>query len=351
MYFSNQIIQWYNTHKRDLPWRNTKDPYHIWLSEIMLQQTRVNQGLPYYLRFLEHFPTVHDLAKADEEKVLKLWQGLGYYSRARNLHKTAQFVSNELGGQFPDTKKELLKLKGVGDYTSSAIASFAFNEATPVVDGNVNRVLSRFFGIDEAVNEKVGQTLIQEKAQLVLNAKKPAQHNQAIMEFGALQCKPKNPYCNLCPLQSKCVAFQQGMVEQLPVKLKKTKVQTRYLSYYVIVDDFKKTILQQRKGKGIWENLFEFPVVEQNKEPNIQVVEDEYEKLFNFKNSTLKKMNQEPIVHNLSHRKLIANFYLAEVAKVEKKELENHQQLTKLAELEKLPVPVLIANFIKDFLL
>ena len=351
MFFSKQITQWYTAHKRDLPWRNTKEAYPIWLSEIMLQQTRVDQGLPYFLKFLEHFPKVENLAEATEEKVLKLWQGLGYYSRARNLHATAKYITENLNGEFPNTKDGLLQLKGVGDYTSSAIASFAFNEATPVVDGNVNRVLSRYFGIDLPVNESAGQNLIKEKAIEVLDKKNPALHNQAIMEFGALQCKPKNPYCHICPLQSKCVAYQQGMVERLPLKIKKTKVQTRFLNYFVLIDPNQNTIVQQRKGKGIWENLFEFPVAEFSKKPKLIEVEKEMRSIFPIEISSTEKANLKPVIHLLSHRKLIADFYILKIQSLQKNTFQKNQKLLNLSELETVPVPVLMANFIKEYLL
>lgn len=351
MSFSAQIIAWYKLHKRDLPWRKTTDPYPIWLSEIMLQQTRVTQGLPYYLAFTQAFPEVEKLAAASEEKVLKLWQGLGYYSRARNLHTTAKYVSENLNGKFPTTKKELLGLKGIGDYTASAIASFAFNEAVAVVDGNVNRVLSRYFGIDLPVNVKTGQTLIKEKANQVLDPKNPALHNQAIMEFGALQCKPKNPYCHLCPLQKDCVAFQQGKVDLLPVIIKKTKVQTRYLAYFIFQDKKQQSLIQQRIGKGIWENLYEFPVLESTQKPSQQKLQQELETNYKIDISSIEKANPKPIVHLLSHRKLIADFYLVTTEEIPQEAIQKNQKLIPLEQLEAFPVSVLMANFIKDYLL
>jgi A/G-specific adenine glycosylase len=351
MPFSAEITEWYKLHKRDLPWRKTTDPYLIWLSEIMLQQTRVAQGLPYYLAFTKAFPNVENLAQATEEEVLKLWQGLGYYSRARNLHATAKWVAFQLKGDFPTTKNELLKLKGVGDYTASAIASFAFNEAVAVVDGNVNRVLSRYFGIDLPVNEKTGQELIKEKATSVLNPKNPALHNQAIMEFGALQCKPKKPYCNFCPLQNECVAFQQGKVELLPVKIKKTKVQTRYLAYFIFEDAKQQTLIKQRKGKGIWENLYEFPRIEFTKKITKKDIQQELDANYALEITSIEKANPKPIVHLLSHRKLLADFYMVKTQEIPQKAIQQNQKLVNLKELERFPVPVLMANFIKEYLL
>ena len=209
MLFSKKLKHWYSNNKRELPWRQTKDPYFIWLSEIILQQTQVNQGLPYYVKFTENFPTIYHLASADESAVLKLWQGLGYYSRARNLHATAKYVVSELDGKFPNNYKDLIKLKGIGDYTASAIASICFNEATAVVDGNVYRVLSRYFGIDTPINSSKGAKVFKQLAQELIDLKDPATFNQAIMEFGATQCKPQNPDCKICPFNASCIAFKK----------------------------------------------------------------------------------------------------------------------------------------------
>ena len=262
MSFAPKILNWYYEHQRNLPWRETRDPYKVWLSEIILQQTRVAQGMPYYLRFVEAFPTVHDLANAPEEQVLKLWQGLVYYSRARNLHATAKTVVEDFDGKFPDTYKGLKSLKGVGDYTASAIASFCFDAPEPVVDGNVYRVLSRYFGIDIPINSTEGIKYFKELAREVMDSENIRDYNQGIMEFGAIQCAPKNPYCLLCPLQESCVALQENKVDQLPVKLNKTKIRNRYFNYLVLLDDDGNTILEQRRGKGIWQNLYQFPLIE-----------------------------------------------------------------------------------------
>ena len=223
MNFSNSLLLWYLQNKRDLPWRNTTNPYPIWLSEIMLQQTRVAQGLPYFLAFTEAFPTILDLAKADEEQVLKLWQGLGYYSRARNMHKTAQIIAFELGGNFPNNYNDLIKLKGIGEYTAAAIASFAFNEVVPAVDGNVFRVLSRYFNIDTDIASSGAKKEFTALAKELIPNDNPALFNQAIMEFGALQCVPKNPNCESCIFNSSCAALQKKKVAELPVKSKKVK--------------------------------------------------------------------------------------------------------------------------------
>ena len=264
-HFSKKLILWYLDHKRDLPWRTTAIPYYIWLSEIILQQTRVEQGLPYYQAFVSVYPTVKKLANASEEEVLKLWQGLGYYSRARNLHTTANYVSNELSGIFPTSYKELIKLKGVGDYTASAIASICFNEATAVVDGNVYRALARYFGIATPINSSLGIKEFKNLAQQLIDVDKPGNHNQALMEFGARQCKPQNPNCEICIFNDSCIALQQKKISELPVKLKKTKVKNIYFNYIVLIFKNKKTLLQKRIGKGIWQNLYEFPLIETEK--------------------------------------------------------------------------------------
>ena len=232
MSFAPKILNWYYKHQRDLPWRETREPYKVWLSEIILQQTRVAQGMPYYYRFVKAFPAVDDLARAPEEEVLKLWQGLGYYSRARNLHATAKIVAEDFDGKFPETYKGLKSLKGVGDYTASAIASFCFDVPEPVVDGNVYRVLSRYFGVGTPINSTQGVKYFKELAREVMDADNIRDYNQGIMEFGAIQCAPKKPYCLLCPLQDSCVALKENKVDQLPVKLGKTKVRSRYFNIW-----------------------------------------------------------------------------------------------------------------------
>ncbi len=346
MNFSKKLIFWYLENKRSMPWRKTTDPYCIWLSEIMLQQTRVEQGLPYYLSFTEAFPTVFDLAKASEEKVLKLWQGLGYYSRARNLHTTAKYVANELDGVFPNNYKELLKLKGVGDYTASAIASICFQEAVPVVDGNVYRVLSRYFGIDTPINSTAGVKEFKELAITLMDHEDPANYNQAIMEFGALQCKPKNPYCIVCPLNESCVALQKQTVTELPKKLKKLKVKNRYFNYLVLVVNGETTLVRQRTGKGIWQNLYEFPLIETTKEVALETLEKD--KLFkSLKNATITLYNGETKIHKLSHQHLHTRFYIVEL-----KELPLWSKEYVSCDFNKLreyPVPILLGKFIESF--
>ncbi len=264
--FAHALETWYPRHRRDLPWRNTTNPYYIWLSEVILQQTRVAQGLPYYNRFLEAYPTLADLALAPEQELLRLWQGLGYYSRARNLHQTAKFIHSSLAGQFPGTYAALLALKGVGTYTAAAVASFAFGERVAVLDGNVYRVLARVFGIGEDITTPGAKKTFTALANgLIAHAEDPAAYNQAIMEFGAIQCTPVAPDCLLCPLQQQCVAYQTGQQKRLPVKKKKAAVRVRFLTYLVFRQGSGPTLrlaLHQRTGRDIWQDLYEFYALE-----------------------------------------------------------------------------------------
>ena len=344
-HFSKKLILWYLDHKRDLPWRTTAIPYYIWLSEIILQQTRVEQGLPYYQAFVSVYPTVKKLANASEEEVLKLWQGLGYYSRARNLHTTANYVSNELSGIFPTSYKELIKLKGVGDYTASAIASICFNEATAVVDGNVYRVLARYFGIATPINSSFGIKEFKNVAQQLIDIDHPGNHNQALMEFGARQCKPQNPNCEICIFNDSCIALQQKKVSELPVKLKKTKVKNIYFNYIVLIFKNKKTFLQKRIGKGIWQNLYEFPLIETEKNfkleelNSLHIFQDVSRK---FEINSLVLYNEMPILHKLSHRNIYTQFWIAETSK-------NNDEAISISQIETYPVPKLIGNFITTF--
>ena len=337
MQFSNSLISWYLQNKRDLPWRNTDDPYLIWLSEIMLQQTRVAQGLPYYLRFVEAFPTIFDLASADEEYVLKLWQGLGYYSRARNLHSAAKYVAEVLGGVFPSTYKDLMKLPGVGSYTAAAIASFAYGEAVPVVDGNVFRVLSRYFDVETDIASSGAKQEFQDLAQQLMPSDRAALFNQAIMEFGALQCVPRNPECDICIFSSSCAALQKDKVHLLPIKRKKTKAKIRYFNYLIVEDEFSNTIVQKREDKGIWQNLYEFPLIESLQE--VSEPDTDYLKLDNEMLSA-EELQHFSIVHKLSHQHLHIKFWNLKYSG----ELKNG---TPLQELEQLPFPIVLYNFIE----
>ncbi len=309
----------------------------------MLQQTRVAQGLSYYQKFTTDFPTVFNLAKADESTVLKMWQGLGYYSRARNLHFSAKQIANELNGEFPTTYKEIIKLKGIGDYTASAIASICFNEPTAVVDGNVYRVLSRYYGINTPINSTAGIKEFKALAQSLIDETQPGTYNQAIMDFGALHCKPQNPLCDTCPFSDSCVALEKKLTKELPVKEKKIKVRKRYFNFLVIKTDDNKTILSERKGKGIWQGLYQFPLIESEKIINKEelVSAEEFINLFPLE-TTISLFNSKEIVHKLSHQHLYTQFWIVETA-------NTAETTIKWNEIEKYPVPILIANFLEAF--
>lgn len=342
MDFSKEIISWYEVNKRDLPWRKTKNPYHIWLSEIILQQTRVEQGLPYYNKFIDKFPTITDLHKADESEVLKLWQGLGYYSRARNLHKAAHQIVETFDRQFPDNKKELLKLTGVGDYTASAIASFCYKEPTAVIDGNVYRVLSRYFGIKTPIDSSEGKKLFEQVANDMLNKNCPDTYNQAIMEFGALQCTPKSPNCSNCPLQIDCIAKREGIIDQLPVKSKKTKQRDRYF-YYLDIESNDRTYLNKRTKKDIWQNLYEYPLIEKDNPIDINHIFDEPEfKVLNLKSPVIERTSSE-VKHVLSHQIIHAVFI-----KIKSKQPLTSNQLVEIEvkDIHQFPTHRLMENYL-----
>lgn len=350
MKFHNKLIDWYLVNARDLPWRKTQDPYPIWLSEIMLQQTRISQGLPYFFKFIEEFPTVFHLAEASEDQVLKLWQGLGYYSRARNLHSTAKHVAYNLNGIFPGTYKELKMLKGVGDYTASAIASFCYREPVAVVDGNVYRVLSRFFGIDTPINSTEGIKKFKILAQKLLDKEQPHIYNQAIMEFGALQCSPKSPDCGSCPLQTNCVAFQQDLIPSLPRKLKKTKVQEKFYNYLVIVDSKENVLIEKRTGNGIWKNLYQFPLIESPKDCNLpkDLISFDENKIPQEILQKASLYNEESIKHVLSHRKLWVKFWVIKIENLNF--IENlSKSFIMTNQIDTFAVPVVIEKFIDTY--
>lgn len=343
--FSNTIEKWYQEYKRELPWRESADPYVIWISEIILQQTRVVQGYDYFMRFMKRFPDVATLAEADEDEVMKYWQGLGYYSRARNLHAAAK----SMNGVFPKTYPEVRALKGVGDYTAAAICSFAYNMPYAVVDGNVYRVLSRYLGIDTPIDSTEGKKLFAAVADELLDKKNPALYNQAIMDFGAIQCSPQSPNCMFCPLASGCSALAGGMVAQLPVKQHKTKTTNRYFNYiYVRMGAY--TLINKRTGNDIWKNLFEFPLIETPE----AVSEEEFPALSEFR--AMFAEGETPIVrlvcrdvkHVLSHRVIYANFYMVDLP-------ENSQSFTsyqkiKADELEQYAVSRLVHAFIEKYI-
>ncbi|SEK89484.1 A/G-specific DNA-adenine glycosylase [Aquimarina amphilecti] len=349
MIFHKKLITWYLQNKRSMPWRETTDPYHIWLSEIILQQTRVAQGLPYYLSFTDQYPTVFDLANAEEEQVLKLWQGLGYYSRARNLHTTAKYIANELRGVFPSTYNDLLKLKGVGDYTASAIASICYNEVVPVVDGNVYRVLSRYFNIDTPINSTQGIKEFKKIAFTLIDPEQPATYNQAIMEFGALQCKPQSPYCIVCPLNDSCESLKNGTVTSLPVKLKKTKIKKRYFNYLIFSVNDQQTVIKQRTGKGIWQNLYEFPLIESDKDVNLSYIKEHtiLKNLVGNMSYDITCYEEAFKIHKLSHQHLYTRFYVVKINT--KPEVDEELELVEIDNIREYPVPILLGNFIDSF--
>jgi len=348
--FSKQIINWYQEHQRDLPWRATTNPYQIWLSEIILQQTRVAQGMPYYQKFISKYPTVHDLANASEQEVLRLWQGLGYYSRARNLHTCAKKVANEHAGVFPDNFQALKKLKGIGEYTAAAIASFAYNETVPVVDGNVYRVLSRVFGVTDDIASAKGQKEIKKIARQLVPEGKAYVYNQAIMEFGALQCKPQNPACLLCPLHTECYAFQHGQQHTLPVKEKKVKIKQRFFHYLVLrYDDM--LMMRQRTVRDIWNGLYEFYLVEHaNQLQSVEGLNDPvFEELLH--NKVIIHETPKVYKHQLTHQRLFVKFFEADI--IDKKIMASLLQKFNFAtfgikEVKDLPKPILINKFLTD---
>lgn len=289
--FTTTILNWFALNGRDLPWRHTKDPYAIWLSEVILQQTRIQQGMDYWLRFMQRWPRVENLAEASEDEVLRMWQGLGYYSRARNLHTAARQIVDM--GKFPDTLEDIKRLKGVGDYTAAAIASIAFGLPAAVVDGNVYRVLARHYGIDTPINTTLGKKLFAELAQTLLPADKPAEFNQAMMDFGAIQCTPQSPLCAECPLQESCEALRTGRISELPAKEKKLTIQTRRFTY-IYIRCKGKTAIRKRQAGDIWQGLWE-PVL--SDEPTL------------LKQARLLRKD---VKHVLTHRILLADFYLLE---------------------------------------
>lgn len=342
MDFTNSLLLWYLENQRDLPWRQTRDPYRIWLSEIMLQQTRVAQATPYYFRFLEAFPTVTDMANAPEEAILKQWQGLGYYSRARNMHFTAQQIVAEHQGIFPNKYDQLLYLKGVGEYTAAAIASIAFNEPVAVVDGNVYRVLSRFFGIETDITSSKAKKEFSELANELLDKKHPAQFNQALMEFGATHCTPKNPKCESCVFQTACIALRDKKTTQLPVKLKKNKVTNRYFHYLVFEDPEGKTLIEKRTNKGIWHNLYQFPLLETDSLMPFDSFLTLFNDRFGHKSiGNILQINNKPILHKLSHQNLVILFYKIQL-------LEPESNGVSFDKLHQFPVPIVIHNFISQ---
>ncbi len=341
--FNSQLIHWYQQNKRELPWRNTTDPYTIWISEIILQQTRVAQGYEYFLRFIKRFPDIATLALAEEDEVMKYWQGLGYYSRARNLHIAAK----SMNGIFPETYQDVLNLKGVGEYTAAAICSISYNMPYAVVDGNVYRVLARYFGIDTPIDSTGGKKEFKELAQELIDKKKPALYNQAIMEFGALQCTPVSPSCFNCPLSASCMAFAQNTVKKLPVKSKKTKTTNRYLNY-IYVRAGKYTFIRKRTENDIWKNLFEFPLIETTDpltEEELYSLPEFSDLLCGISNFHAKKVLSN-VKHVLSHRIIYADFY--EIVLPEDSMIIGYQRINE-NDIDGFAVSALVKKFIDGY--
>jgi A/G-specific adenine glycosylase len=346
-YFSVKVAEWYAQNKRNLPWRETKDPYRIWLSEVILQQTRVNQGLPYYNNLVKAFPSVVDLANAPEQKVLRLWQGLGYYTRARNLYKCAKEVVRNYKGTFPTSFEELKKLPGIGDYTAAAIASISFKERVAVVDGNVFRVLARVFGIETPVNSPEGKRVFSELANKLVPSTTPDLHNQAVMEFGALFCTPQNPPCNTCIFISSCIANQNSLQDVLPVKHRLKKIRKRYF-YYFAIQKGQSYLMKRRNEKDIWHGLYDFYLVEKKRsfDPEKLLSKDlEVKKL-----AKGKKTIEISVVykHVLSHQVIYSRFIQI---KLSTNPMLNGSGLKfySLKKVSELPKPVLISRFLSDY--
>ncbi len=341
--FAEILIEWYHKNSRDLPWRKTSDPYLIWLSEIILQQTRVDQGLAYFQKFENKYPSVFDLASASEEEVLRDWQGLGYYSRARNLHSTAKQVVESFDGVFPSSYKELIKLKGVGDYTASAIASFAFKEPVAVLDGNVFRVVSRYLGVKDDIADAKSRKVFKEALDHLFpeDEKLGYDFNQGIMEFGALQCKPKSTDCEECVFIDSCFAFEHDVVASLPVKSKKVKVKNRFFTYLVI-EKGNQLVMNQRESKDIWAQMFDFPLIESSGHDvsmlEVLIREKIQSDCFNIKGV------QDPIKHILTHQHLFIQFVKVEISET----LKNFKWYN-LNEINTLPKPIVIDNHLRKF--
>ena len=343
MNFARSIIDWYLINKRDLPWRKSKEPYFVWLSEIILQQTKISQGLPYYLKFAYKYPNLKSLALASENDILLLWQGLGYYSRGRNLLKSAKYIVNDLNGNFPNTYNDLLKLPGVGEYTASAISSICFNERRAVVDGNVFRVLSRFYGIDHPINSSSGKKYFLNFAQKLTPKNSCGDYNQGIMDFGSLICRPKLPLCSNCILSPKCIAKKNNSIDHFPVKLKRNLTKIIHFNYIVNIN-YDYSISLKQIENGIWKKLFQFPKVESK----IELMEKDllsnttFKELIDVSNGKIKLFNSKPLIHKLTHKTIYAKFWI----------FLNENPISdsvNFLEINKYPVPKLVQNFLDEF--
>ena len=344
MNFTSQIDNWYSKNKRDLPWRKNKDPYSVWLSEIILQQTKIQQGLPYYTKFIDKYPDVFSLANALEHDILKLWEGLGYYSRARNLHKTAKIVALDFGGIFPTTFLQLLKLPGIGKYTASAISSICYEERQAVLDGNVFRLLSRYFDIDIPINSSLGIKSFERLSYKLLPEINIGDYNQGLMDFGSIVCKPKLAKCDICILQDGCSAHAKNKIHLRPVKNKKNKVLTKHFNFLIFMYGDNKTKIEQRDDKGIWPNLYQFPLIETDEELDINKLNQSpiILKMLPKSNYEVELVNPKPEIHNLSHRKLFIHYW-----KIKSDDLTPN--LTAIKNLQNYPFPIVLTRFIKSY--
>lgn len=349
--FSKIILHWYRENKRNFPWRQTIDPYTVWVSEVILQQTRALQGLPYFEDFISNFPTLEVLAGSSEESVLKVWQGLGYYNRARNLHQTSKFIANQLKGKFPSTYDDLIGLKGIGDYTACAILSICFNQPYAVVDGNVYRVLSRYFGIQTLIGDLKSHREFKQLATELLDKKRPSDFNQGLMDFGSLQCTPKSPNCDSCVLKTSCYAYKHKYSDTLPKFLPKKATINRSFNYLLIIDSRSNIVIRKRTSKDIWRHLYDFPLVETSK-PNI-LFKSICKKLSSEYNLSPEmfvhqKWNKKPIIQKLSHQKLFITFWIIQLKHV------ILEDVVPIDQLDRFPFPVVLSKFLKterDFLL
>jgi A/G-specific adenine glycosylase len=340
-------LSWYDENKRDLPWRGTDDPYLVWVSEIILQQTRVSQGWDYYVRFIRRFPNVASLANANEEEVLKLWQGLGYYSRARNMHAAAKDIVSRFNGKFPTSHTDILSLKGIGEYTAAAISSIAFNEPHVAVDGNVLRVIARLFEVEEPVQSTKGKRIVKELTKELLPEERPGAFNQAIMDLGSLICIPRQPRCGDCPLANSCMVYATGRTEELPIRIKKKKTRRRYFTYLHIRQNGN-TYIRRRTDNDIWRNLYEFPLIETDKPIEIEELlqNDEYNQL--FRETTLLAIDGPfTYKHQLTHQQIHANFYRLTMEKgAVHAFMDQYKQIVE-EEIERYPISRLMHKYIE----
>lgn len=349
MNISQNLLVWYHQNRRDLPWRNVKNPYFIWVSEIILQQTRVAQGTAYYLRFINRFPDVDSLANASEDEVLKHWEGLGYYSRARNLHHAAKTIVEKFNGVFPHNYEQILALKGIGEYTAAAIASFAFAQRHAVIDGNVFRVLSRLYSIEHEASSIQGKKLSRQLAHEILNPSEPGLHNQAMMELGALVCTPTNPDCNACPVQEFCFAHKHNRINEFPVKKAKTKVQERFFIYFHIVTNDAGTIVIKRTENDIWKGLYEFPLIETQQAPSeFHAILNDLVHQFPFLQNMNVKTIYGPVKHILTHRHIFAWFVQINTERLNISTLPENWEYIQVSDLAQFAFPRIITRYLEN---